>query len=67
MEYHTWIRRRQWYSVALALACLAILAWGLGWIWVPRAADDRLAVEVLDGHFRSLMTDHLIRETHSGQ
>jgi anti-sigma factor RsiW len=54
-----WILRRRWYSVALALACLAILAWGLGRSWLPPAADDRLAMEVLDGHVRSLMSDHL--------
>jgi anti-sigma factor RsiW len=54
-----WTLRWRWYSVALALACVAILAWGLGRAWVVPAADDRLAVEVLNSHVRSLMTDHL--------
>jgi anti-sigma factor RsiW len=51
--------RWRWYNVALALACVAVLAWGLGWAWVVPAADDRLAMEVLNSHVRSLMTDHL--------
>ena len=54
-----WAVRRRWYSVALALACVAVLVWGLGRVWVVPAADDRLAVEVLNSHVRSLMTDHL--------
>jgi len=54
-----WTVRWRWYSVALALACVAVLAWGLGRAWVVPAADDRLAMEVLNSHVRSLMTDHL--------
>jgi anti-sigma factor RsiW len=54
-----WTLRWRWYSVALALACVAILAWGLGRAWVVPAADDRLAMEVLNSHVRALMTDHL--------
>ena len=54
-----WTLRWRWYSVALALACVAVLAWGLGRAWVVPAADDRLAMEVLNSHVRSLMTDHL--------
>jgi anti-sigma factor RsiW len=53
------ILRWRWYSVALALACVAVLVWGVGRTWVMPAADDRLAVEVLNSHVRSLMTDHL--------
>ena len=52
--------RWRWYSVALALACVAVLAWGLGRAWVVPAVDDRVAVAVLDSHVRSLITDHLI-------
>jgi anti-sigma factor RsiW len=52
--------RWRWYSVALALACVAVLVWGLGRAWIAPAADDRLAVEVLNSHVRSLITDHLI-------
>jgi len=52
--------RWRWYSVALALACVAVLAWGLGRAWVVPAADDRLAMEVLNSHVRALLTDHLI-------
>jgi anti-sigma factor RsiW len=54
-----WAVRPRWYSVALALACVAVLVWGLGRTWVVPAADDRLAMEVLNSHVRSLMTDHL--------
>jgi len=52
--------RWPWFGVAAALACVAILMWGLGRAWLAPAADDRLATEVLAGHVRSLMTDHLI-------
>ena len=54
-----WTVRWGWYSVALALACVAVLAWGLGRAWVVPAADDHLAAVVLDAHVRSLLTDHL--------
>jgi anti-sigma factor RsiW len=54
-----WVVRRPWFGVAAALACVAVLAWGLGRGWLAPAADDRLATEVLAGHVRSLMTDHL--------
>ncbi len=54
-----WVVRRPWFGVAAALACVAILVWGLGRGWLAPAADDRLAAEVLAGHVRSLMTDHL--------
>ena len=54
-----WVVRGPWFGVAAALACVAILAWGLGRAWLAPVADDRLATEVLAGHVRSLMTDHL--------
>lgn len=53
------MQRRGWYSLAVALACVAILAWGLGRAWVAPGADGRLAAAVLDSHVRALMTDHL--------
>ena len=54
-----WVFRWRWYSLAVALACVAVLAWGLGRSWVAPVADDRLAVEVLNSHVRSLMANHL--------
>lgn len=51
--------RWRWYGLAVAFACIAVLAWGLGRFWVAPAAGDQLAVEVLNSHVRSLMTDHL--------
>ena len=57
--------RWPWLGVAAALACVAILAWGLGRAWVAPATDDRLAAEVLAGHVRSLMADHLADVTSS--
>ena len=54
-----WTLRWRWYSLALALACVVVLAWGLGRAWVVPAADDRLTAVVLDAHVRSLITDHL--------
>jgi anti-sigma factor RsiW len=53
------VLRWPWLGVAAALACVAILAWGLSRASLAPAADDRLAVEVVAGHVRSLMADHL--------
>jgi len=55
-----WTVGWRWYSVALALACVAVLAWGLGRALVVPTADDRLAMAVLNSHVRALLTDHLI-------
>jgi anti-sigma factor RsiW len=53
------VLRWPWLGVAAALACMAILAWGLASAWIPPAAGDQLASEVLTSHVRSLMADHL--------
>ena len=52
-------RRWPWFSFAAALACLLIVAVGLGRGWFAPAADDGIAQEVLASHVRSLMADHL--------
>jgi anti-sigma factor RsiW len=51
--------RWPWLSLAAALACILVLAWGFGRTWFAPAADDRTAQEVLASHVRSLMADHL--------
>jgi anti-sigma factor RsiW len=49
----------RWVGAAAALACVALLAWGLARAWPASADDDAQAQEVLAGHLRSLMADHL--------
>jgi anti-sigma factor RsiW len=46
-------------SVAAARACVALLMWVLISIPSRPAADDLLAQEVVSGHIRSLMANHL--------
>jgi len=49
-----------WGRVAVALACAALLGLGFGLALLQPDAEDRLAREVVAGHVRSLMADHLM-------
>src|SRR5262245_52295171 len=47
--------RWPWLSLAAALACVLVLAWGLSRTWFAPTAGDGIAQEVLASHVRSLM------------
>lgn len=49
----------RWSRVAAASACVALLMWAIISIPSRPAADDMLAQEVVSGHIRSLMANHL--------
>jgi anti-sigma factor RsiW len=57
------IPTRQWtwrgLSVAASLAAVVLLVWGLVPVLTGPSADDRLTRELIAGHVRSLMADHL--------
>jgi anti-sigma factor RsiW len=48
-----------WQKFAFAFAVIAIVSWGLVAILRSPSQDDLLAEEVIAGHVRSLMADHL--------
>jgi anti-sigma factor RsiW len=48
-----------WEKFSIAFAVIAIVSWGLVAIFRSPSADDMLAEEVIAGHVRSLMADHL--------
>ena len=50
---------RQWLPLGAALAAGMVLALGANLFMAGRATDDRLADEVIAGHVRSLMANHL--------
>jgi anti-sigma factor RsiW len=58
---------RAWGRMAAALALIVVLGLGLGLALLQPGADDRLAREVLAGHLRSLMADHLMDIASSDQ
>jgi anti-sigma factor RsiW len=60
---HAWA----WGRTAAALALFTLLGLGLGLTWLQPGADERLAREVVAGHVRSLMADHLMDIASSDQ
>ena len=56
-----------WGRMAAALAFATLLGLGFGLAWLQPGAEERLAREVVDGHVRSLMADHLMDIASSDQ
>ena len=56
-----------WGRMAAALAFVTLLGLGFGLAWLQPGAEERLAREVVAGHVRSLMADHLMDIASSDQ
>jgi anti-sigma factor RsiW len=54
-----WFGPSQWLNPAAALASVIAVAWSVGIYLALPSASDVLAEEVVSGHVRSLMADHL--------
>lgn len=57
----------RWWSMAAGMALSAVLGLGLGLEFLQNGADERLLREVVAGHVRSLMADHLMDIASSDQ
>jgi anti-sigma factor RsiW len=54
-----WRWSRRWLSLGAAVACLALVLWGVMPHWFMPSAPDAALRELIAGHVRSLMVDHL--------
>lgn len=63
----TWRWRWSWYWLGFggAVACMAIALWGLMLLWSKPSTPDYALQELIAGHVRSLMVDHLTDVTSS--
>jgi anti-sigma factor RsiW len=50
----------RWLGLGAAVAGVAMLLWGIVPSWLDASAPDRLLQELIAGHVRSLMADHLM-------
>jgi anti-sigma factor RsiW len=57
----------QWLGVAASLALIAIIVWNFATIQRSPAVDDLVAQEIVSGHVRSLMANHLMDVPSSDQ
>lgn len=62
-------RERRWLLVnfGAALAFAVLLTWGLTGYWSAQSLDQRLPGEVVSGHVRSLLANHLVDVASSDQ
>jgi anti-sigma factor RsiW len=58
-ERRTWGWSWRWLSLGAALACVAVVLWSVVPILLESPAQDHLLQELVAGHVRSLMVDHL--------
>jgi anti-sigma factor RsiW len=59
VDTRTWGWSWRWLSLGAALACVAIVLWSVLPILSDSSARDHLLQELVAGHVRSLMVDHL--------
>lgn len=64
---NTWIWRWswRWLSLGAAVACMAIVLWSVMPLSIESSASDHALQELVAGHVRSLMVDHLTDVTSS--
>jgi anti-sigma factor RsiW len=60
-----WVWSWRWLSLGAALACAAIVLWGVMPLLTESSAPDHALQELVAGHVRSLMVDHLTDVTSS--
>jgi mycothiol system anti-sigma-R factor len=59
--------RRQWFTLAAAVAATAVLSWTTAVQMQSGTHDERIAEQVIAGHARSVLTDHLTEVASSDQ
>jgi anti-sigma factor RsiW len=64
-ETWVWGWSWRWLGLGAAVACMAIALWGVMPLWLKPSASDYALQELIAGHVRSLMVDHLTDVTSS--
>ena len=59
--------RWQWFPMAAAIAATAVITWTTAMQMDFGARDERIAEQVIAGHARSVLTNHLVEVTSSDQ
>lgn len=62
-----WWASWRWLSIPVSLAFFVIIIWALGPILTAPSSDDLLMQEIISGHVRSLMANHLTDVSSSDQ
>jgi anti-sigma factor RsiW len=55
-----WPSMRQWLPTGVAVAATALLSWTAALQYASVSGDERIAEQVVAGHARSIVTEHLI-------
>jgi anti-sigma factor RsiW len=64
-DTRTWWWSWRWLSLGAAMACVAIVLWGVVPLFMKSSAPDHALQELVASHVRSLMVDHLTDVTSS--
>lgn len=64
-DTRTWGWSWRWLSLGAAMACVAIVLWGVVPLFMKSSAPDHALQELVASHVRSLMVDHLTDVTSS--
>ncbi|MDB5809471.1 MAG: putative anti-sigma factor [Betaproteobacteria bacterium] len=58
--------RWQWFPLAAAVAATVVISW-MAAVQLESSGDDRIGEQVIAGHARSVLTDHLVQVASSDQ